>query len=411
MKQETGEKGNSTGKAKEQNNIKVSVVMPIYNAQEYLEQSLDSVLQQTLQEIEIICVDDGSTDGTQEILCAFQQKDSRIKVLRQENKYAGAARNLGLEHASGKYVIFWDADDLFETTVLEKLFERAESVEAQICICNAKRYDNRSGKTLPSRLYLDMKYVPEKDVFSRKDIPGFIFNISSNVPWNKLFLREFILDHKLRFQPLRQANDVYFVMIAMYRAERITVWNEPLISYRWANEKSLTGKVTDTKFCSFDAFWSVLEELQKDPQFDSTLRQSFDNKAVGPLLTALRTQKSSRDYAEVYRAYREELFPRLGLFDREETYFYKARHFQDLDKMKQCEYEEFLLYQAQDLEYRLIVKGGLHEKEKSRRQKCEERIEKEKQKNEVLKNTTAYKVGYVITWIPAKIKRILKKKM
>ena len=99
--------------------VKVSVIMPVYNVEKYLRQSLDSVLAQTLSEIEIICVDDGSTDGSYDILEEYAAKDQRITVLKQQNQYAGVARNHGLEKAGGKYVVFWDSDDFFEKNALQ----------------------------------------------------------------------------------------------------------------------------------------------------------------------------------------------------------------------------------------------------------------------------------------------------
>ena len=96
------------------NQIKVSVIVPVYNAQQYLKDTLDTILGQSLKSIEIICVDDGSSDESLSILKDYQNKDSRLTVLTQQNQYAGVARNNGLNIARGKYVVFWDADDLFE---------------------------------------------------------------------------------------------------------------------------------------------------------------------------------------------------------------------------------------------------------------------------------------------------------
>ena len=96
------------------NQIKVSVIVPVYNAQQYLKDTLDTIIGQSLKSIEIICVDDGSSDESLSILKDYQNKDSRLTVLTQQNQYAGVARNNGLSIARGKYVVFWDADDLFE---------------------------------------------------------------------------------------------------------------------------------------------------------------------------------------------------------------------------------------------------------------------------------------------------------
>ncbi|MCD7820977.1 MAG: glycosyltransferase, partial [Clostridiales bacterium] len=104
----------------------VSVIIPVYNVEKYLRQSLDCILGQTLTDIEVICVDDGSTDQSSAILEEYAQKDTRMKVLRQENRGAGAARNLGFSHAVGTYAYFFDADDLCSLELLEKTVNRAE---------------------------------------------------------------------------------------------------------------------------------------------------------------------------------------------------------------------------------------------------------------------------------------------
>ena len=100
----------------------ISVIVPMYNAEIYLRQNLDSILNQTLKDIELICVDDGSTDSTLKILKEYQEKDSRIIIIQQKNQKAGIARNNGLKVAKGKYIIFLDADDFFKDTMLEELF-------------------------------------------------------------------------------------------------------------------------------------------------------------------------------------------------------------------------------------------------------------------------------------------------
>ena len=104
------------------NIFKVSVIIPVYNAAEFLGQGLDSLLNQTLHDIEIICVNDGSSDKSLEILKEYEKKDSRIKVIDQENQGAGAARNNGMAIAQGEYLSFLDADDFFEKNMLEESY-------------------------------------------------------------------------------------------------------------------------------------------------------------------------------------------------------------------------------------------------------------------------------------------------
>ena len=106
--------------------ITVSVIIPVYNSEKYLRQCLDSICAQTLREIEIICIDDGSTDGSADILEDYRKKDSRVTVIRQNNAGAGAARNKGLDISRGRYLSFLDADDFFEMSMLEEAVRCAE---------------------------------------------------------------------------------------------------------------------------------------------------------------------------------------------------------------------------------------------------------------------------------------------
>uniref|UniRef100_UPI003864C4B3 glycosyltransferase family 2 protein n=1 Tax=Methanobrevibacter sp. TaxID=66852 RepID=UPI003864C4B3 len=112
----------------------VSVIIPVYNVEKYLKECLDSVCNQTLANIEIICVNDGSTDNSLAILNEYAQKDGRIKIISQENQGLGAARNRGLEDASADYVYFLDSDDYIELTTLEKLFNNAVSNSSDVVL-------------------------------------------------------------------------------------------------------------------------------------------------------------------------------------------------------------------------------------------------------------------------------------
>ena len=106
--------------------ISVSVIVPVYNTEKYLEQCLNSILGQTLQEIEVICVDDGSTDGSVQMIERMSLEDERLVLLKQKNAGGGAARNLGMEKAKGKYLMFLDSDDFFHPQMLEKMLLQSE---------------------------------------------------------------------------------------------------------------------------------------------------------------------------------------------------------------------------------------------------------------------------------------------
>lgn len=391
------------------NQIKVSVIIPVYNAAEHINQCLDSVVGQTLQEIEIICVDDGSTDGSGNILEEYQERDTRVKVYHQQNRFAGCARNLGLRNAVGKYIIFWDSDDFFELDALEKLYQKCEEDQAEIGVCGGKRMDNISGVTYSSGVYVVKKMLPEIIPFSRKEIPQFIFNFTTNVPWNKMFLREFVLKHQLEFQPLRQANDVYFSMVALFLSERITVIPEPLVTYRMDNTHSLTGRASDNRYCTMEAYEAVWKKLNQYPEFDEPMRQSFANRTLDALMYSLRTQWDFQAYQELFSIYKEQLFAEFGILGQEADYFYSEQKYRDLQQILRSDAQTYLLYDFRNYERRFRdVSGQLSNTKQSLKELKKENKHLNK-RLEKLSNSSSYKVGKGILYLPGKAKAVLKK--
>ena len=404
--------------------IKVSVIMPVYNVEDYLEQCLDSVVNQTLQEIEIICVDDGSTDRSGEILEEYAARDTRIKVLHQQNQYAGCARNLGLDNAVGKYVICWDSDDFFDLQALEKMYAKAEEDQAEMVVCGGNRMDNESGVCYTSGVYVEKKMLPEVRPFSKQDIPQYIFNFTTNVPWNKLYLKEFVEKHQLRYQPLRQANDVYFAQMALFLCERITVVDEPLVTYRMNNNGSLTGKASEARFCTRDAFETVWEELNKCPEFEGAIRRSFGNRVFSALIYSLRTQWNVGAYQELFYLYRDQLFKKFGIADQTAEFFYDEKMGVSYEQMKQLDAWSFMLFEFRDFQQRQRNTGGKLSNVRAENRALKAELKRVKQEGKTLarenqklqkrvlelENSNAYKIGRSVTYVPGKLKKMLKKK-
>ena len=119
---------------------KISVIIPVYNSQAYLRECLDSVVNQTMEDIEIICVDDGSTDASARLLRSFQDEDMRLRVLLREHCGAGPARNAGIEAAEGRYIKFLDSDDIFAPQALACLYETAEKYAAELVLCSGRNF-------------------------------------------------------------------------------------------------------------------------------------------------------------------------------------------------------------------------------------------------------------------------------
>lgn len=125
----------------------VSVIIPAYNAEDYISQCISSVLSQTLSDIEVIVVDDGSTDKTPDIVEELSASDARLRLIRQENQYAGAARNTGIKAAGGDYLYFLDADDWIESNALEAMRDAGDSRGVDIVIARSEGFDNQTGDT------------------------------------------------------------------------------------------------------------------------------------------------------------------------------------------------------------------------------------------------------------------------
>ena len=152
-----------------------------------------------------------------------------MRIIQQKNQYAGVARNNGLKIAQGEYVIFLDSDDFFKEDLLEKTYNQGKKVDADIVLFGAKCFDNKNGNYIEMPHYFQRKYIPG-EVFSRRELKEKIFIITTSCPWTKIFRREFVLDNNIWFQDLKTSNDVYFVLVALATANRITYVDDDLVA-------------------------------------------------------------------------------------------------------------------------------------------------------------------------------------
>lgn len=323
---------------------KVSVIIPFHNAQSHLEEMMDSVEAQTFREIEILCVSDGSEDDSIKIIRERMEKDPRIHLIEQEKHNAGVARNKGLECAVGKYVVFWDADDRFHPKALEELYHKSEQVQADICVCEVCEFRG-DGKLYETGGYLQKDKLPEKDPFNKYDIPGDIFGFASNMLWNKMLRRAFIVGNEITFQDIRQGNDTAFVMQAMYQAERITTVSKELAYYRMNNPGSLTSQASETWKCPFESYRYTWEQLKKQDDF-ALVEKSFRNKMIRGLFRSLNIQTSFAAYQELYDFLKEEGMRAVDLEDVTEDMVEEPWMYADLMRMKSMSAGDFLLCKA-----------------------------------------------------------------
>lgn len=301
----------------------VSVVVPVYNTEPYLRQCLDSIVGQTLRDIEIICVDDGSTDGSLGILREYEAADDRVRVLQQRNQFAGVARNAGMDVACGDYLVFWDSDDFFDSDALRLMYERSESAQADVCVCGANRFLQQEGRAVPHDKYLAMDRVPESGVFNRRSNPDYLLSFTTVMVWNKMYRRAFLDQHGLRFQTCRNAEDVSFSVSALCLAERIAVVDEYLINYRVGRPDSLVSTLALTPSATAEALAVAregLKDLEDFPDFD------FFFKSVSVLRHSYNQLKGTEGEEHLRNFLRDGGLRKLGISGRPVGYYVRWLH-------------------------------------------------------------------------------------
>ena len=265
--------------------IKVSVILTVYNTEKYLPMCLDSVCNQTLKEIEIICIDDSSSDASLHILQSYAARDSRISIVCNEHNIgAGASRNLGMSLARGEYVSILDSDDDFQLDMLQKMYHKCLSTECDVCICGIRWLDENSG-TYDFRLTDTIGYIP--NYFLRKfhpffypiDVPNHIWRFFLPASFCRLYRRDFIEKHDLQFQNLQNCNDVFFGQISLVLAKRLAYIPDRLINYRFHRDGQISSQRGKQPLCIFEALKSIRKWLCEDALWDVYSKSFFEYAA------------------------------------------------------------------------------------------------------------------------------------
>ena len=257
--------------------VKVSVVMPVYNAEAYLEEAIESILSQTLDSLELICVDDGSTDRSLDIIKEFQKKDARVRIITENNAGPSAARNKGLARARGEYIFFFDADDFCENTLLLKLYNLSVSKNLDIAIVKYDIYHNKKEKfeaNIPSD---HGEIFADGAVVSKNNYPDYILQCTTAYVWNKMFKHSFLIEKELQFDTdLRVFEDTYFVVTALSLADRVGKLSEVLVHHRVYSDQNKT-KLFKKYYAQVPVLYAKIKEFLRGHGMYSPLSQSFLN--------------------------------------------------------------------------------------------------------------------------------------
>lgn len=303
----------------------VSIIMPVYNTEKYLSKAVKSVLDQTYRNFEVICVNDGSTDNSFEILQKFQLEHKNLKIINTENVGAGEARNIGMEAARGDFLLFLDSDDIFDKNLVKNSFNAASKTGAEIVLFRANSYIREKNLTERADWALQFKYLPNKKIFSSKDISKSLFQICSSSPWNKLIKRSLITSE--RFQNIRNANDLSFIYSVLSKASRITAIEDRLVTYR-KREGSLQRTKSKHYKCIFEA-WSLLKQNLESNGTYETFEKTFKNKLLESLLYYYKTI-SEEDKAQMKEDLNTKWFDYFKLLQEPEDFFYRKQDYEEM---------------------------------------------------------------------------------
>lgn len=222
--------------------IKISIIVPIYNAKKYLSRCLESLINQTLKEIEILTINDGSKDNSDKIIKEYMKKDSKIRIYNKENGGLSDARNYGLKMAKGKYILFVDADDCIEKNTCKELYEIAEKEQLEILKFNYfdeknKKYAFKYKEQYMRKTYNGIEYL--KRVFDSKDE-------MTIVAWNALYNRKYLQDNKFKFKKNILHEDELWTPQIIIKANRIMQVDNVYYNYKY-NKNSITTQKDKTK--------------------------------------------------------------------------------------------------------------------------------------------------------------------
>lgn len=282
--------------------MKVSIIIPVYKAEKYLSKCVDSVLNQSYTDLEVILIEDGSPDRCGEICDAYAKKDSRVKVLHKENEGVSMARNAGLEIATGEYVQFVDSDDYLEVQMTEKLINAMEAQKVDMVLCSFYEKNLNFEKV--------SKTEEEPGVYNKDD---FLMRIMNNpysfhygVLWNKLFKRTVI--EKIRFSSdMDFGEDFIFNLHYLGQIEKIAVIEEPLYYYIRYNTDSLmyiqaVGKEDVGKYLRYLEKRLLIFHKYRDFYKEQKLYENNKNKVNEYLLKVYISEKLEINWQPLSKA-------------------------------------------------------------------------------------------------------------
>lgn len=360
--------------------IKVSIVVPVYNVEKYLRQCIDSIKNQTLKDIEIICVDDGSTDNSGKILDEYAEMDNRIKVIHKKNSGYGHSMNIGFDAAQGEYIGIVESDDYADLDMFESLFKSASENNADFVKSEFYfYYSNPTEKNIKQDLFSETMcnrvFCPTTDIDAKMEMVEF-FNIKPTI-WSAIYKRDFIRQNKIRFNetPGASFQDASFNFKVLACAQRVKLYPKAFLHYRQDNEGSSVnskGKV----FCVCDEYDEMQRFLDLHPEKKGKLECIKNRLKYDTYMWNLGRISSKFKYMFLERM---------------------AEEFREDEKKGNLEIEYFECYKWNELHEIMNDPVDYYTKKQINRRNNEQVLWEEIEK---IRHSYSYRIGLFMTYIP-----------
>ena len=313
---------------------KISIIIPVFNTSKYLPDCLDSILNQKFDDFEIICINDGSTDDSKEILNQYAQKDPRIKIINQKNQGLAASRNHGIDHAKGDYILFIDSDDYIEKDSLEEIYDIAFNNNLDLLLFKMINFDSKT-KKLSQYSYFEMNKLKKRvknKIFSYEDIKKILFRISVTAP-GKLYKRELISD--LRFNEGIIFEDNPFFIEMMINVKR-AYYYEKYLYFRRIHDESITNSNYERFSDVITSYQFITNVLKENNQYEDLKVKLFNRQCRDIYLRYSQVPDSYK--SDFYQKIKSEFFKINSKLDadvlnranqRSKTIFLNALEFDD----------------------------------------------------------------------------------
>lgn len=252
---------------------KVSIIVPVFNVEKYLKECLDSILAQSLKEIEVICVDDGSTDKSPQILDRYQKKDKRIKVIHKDNSGYGNTMNVGLDVATGRYIGIVESDDYIDKNMFKVLYEAAEVNQVDLV-----KSDHYTFSSIGNKKNVSYKNICDSEFYNKvinaEEVPEVLHFTMMN--WTGIYKRDFIVENNIRHNetPGASFQDNGFWIQTIMLAKRMYFINRAFYYYRQDNPNSSINNKAKV-YCICDEYLFMENFFSRHQEFSSKLRAEF----------------------------------------------------------------------------------------------------------------------------------------